>query len=169
LNGIQTHRHGLDFGFENDPCALMSVAYDAKKKTLYIYGEWVKHGQFEEAIFEEIKRRGLINKVVNADSAERKAIERLNALGARKVTKCWKAPNYVEDGLHWLRALRAIIIDPVKCPVAVKEWTRYEFKRTRSGDLTNQYVDANNHTIDAVRYALESEIRYGDALHKWGM
>ena len=169
LNGIQTHRHGLDFGFENDPCALMSVAYDAKKKTLYIYGEWVKHGQFEEAIFDEIKRRGLINKVVNADSAERKAIERLNTLGARKVAKCWKAPNYVEDGLHWLRSLRAIIIDPVKCPVAVKEWTRYEFKRTRSGDLTNQYVDANNHTIDAVRYALESEIRYGDALHKWGM
>lgn len=169
LDGIATHRHGLDFGFENDPCALMSVAYDAKKKTLYIYDEWVKHGQFEEAIYAEIVRRGLVNKIVNADSAERKACERLNTLGARKVTKCWKAPNYVEDGLHWLRSLRAIVIDPVKCPVAVREWTRYEFKRTKAGDLTNQYVDADNHTIDAVRYALESEIRYGDALHKWGM
>lgn len=169
LNDCQTKRHGLDFGFENDPCALMSVAYNAKKKTLYIYGEWVKHGQFEEQIFEEIKRRGLVNTVITADCAEAKAIMRLNTLGARKVHKCYKAPNYVEDGLHWLRSLRAIIIDPVKCPVAVREWTKYEFKRTAKGDLTNQYVDANNHTIDAVRYALETEIRYGDSLAKWGM
>lgn len=169
LAGIQTHRNGLDFGFENDPCALMSVAYDAKKKILYIYGEWVKHGQFEEQIYEEIKRRDLLNKVITADSAEAKAIMRLNTLGARRVQKCWKAPGSVEDGLHWLRSLRQIVIDPLRCPVAVKEWTHYEFKRTGKGDLTNQYVDANNHTIDAVRYALESEIRYGDTLAKWGM
>ena len=61
------------------------------------------------------------------------------------------------------------MIDPKKCPVAVREWTKYEFKRTAKRDLTNQYVDADNHTIDAVRYAMESEIRYGDSLAKWGM
>ena len=164
-----TVRNGLDFGFENDPCALMSCRFNAKKKILYIVGEWVAHGQFEEAIYEEIKRRGLTNSVITADRAEPKAIQRLNTLGARKVQKCYKAPGSVEDGLHWLRSLRRIVIDPKKCPVAVREWTKYEFKRTAKGDLTNQYVDADNHTIDAVRYAMESEIRYGDSLAKWGM
>lgn len=169
INGCTVIRHGLDFGFESDPCALMSVAYDAKKKTLYIFGEWVQHGKFEEDIFEEIKRRGLLNKIITADCAEKKAIARLNRLGAGKVQPCTKGPNSVEDGLHWLKSLRAIIIDPAKCPVAVREWTRYAYKRTRAGDITSQYVDADNHTIDAVRYALESEIRYGDAPHKWGV
>ena len=169
LVNCATHRFGLDFGFENDPCALVSCAFDRKKKVLYIYDEWVKHGQFEEGIYEAIKARGLINKLITADSAEAKAIQRLNTLGARKVTKCYKAPNYVEDGLHWLRSLNAIIIDINRCPVAAAEFTKYEFKRTAKGDLTNQYVDANNHTIDAVRYAMESEIRYVDSLAKWGM
>lgn len=169
IEGLTCIRHGLDFGFENDPCALMSCAFDAKKKVLYITDEWVKHGQFEEAIYAEIVRRGLTNKLITADSAEAKAIMRLNTLGARRVTKCYKAPNYVEDGLHWLRSLNAIIIDINKCPVACAEFTKYEFKRTAKGDLTNQYVDANNHTIDAVRYAMETEIRYGDSLAKWGM
>lgn len=162
-------RQGLDFGFENDPCALVACALDAKRKILYIYDEWVKAGQFEEQIYKEIERRGWLNRIITADCAEEKAIRRLNNMGARKVQKCTKGPNSVIDGLHWLRGLRQIIIDPVKCPVATHEFTRYEWKFTRAGVKTNEYVDADNHTIDAVRYALETEIRYGDAPHRWGI
>lgn len=168
LNDCIVHRHGLDFGFEDDPCALMSVAYNPKKRTLYIYGEWVKKGQFEEQIYREIERRGLLNKLITADCAESRAIARLNQMGARKVIKCTKGPNSVEDGLHWLRSLNAIIID-TKCTVAQNEFLKYEWKKTPKGENTSQYVDKNNHTIDAVRYALETEIRYGDAPHKWGV
>lgn len=169
LDACVCHRNGLDFGFENDPCALVKCAFNAKKKTLYIYGEWVKKHQFEEDIWAAIQQLGLKDKVINADSAENKAIERLWRLGARHMTKCYKAPNYVDDGLHWLKSLRYIVIDPVACPVAAEEFTKYCYKLDRAGKPTNQYVDANNHTIDAVRYAMEHEIRYGDAPHKWGV
>lgn len=169
IDACTCKRNGLDFGFENDPCALVKCAFDAKKKTLYIYGEWVKQHQFEEDIFAAIQKMGLVNSTINADSAENKAIERLWRLGARKVTKCYKAPNYVADGLHWLKSLRYIVIDPKLCPVAAEEFTKYCYKLDRSGKPTSDYVDANNHTIDAVRYALEYEIRYGDAPHKWGV
>jgi len=167
INGCVCHRQGLDFGFESDPCALMGCSYDAKRKILYIHHEWVKQGQFEEDIYKAICDFGWAAKLITADCAEAKAIERLQRLGARKVMKCVKGAGSVEDGLHWLRGQRQIVIDPAKCPVAAKEFTRYEFKRTKGGDLTNQYVDANNHTIDAIRYALEAEIRYGDAIAKW--
>lgn len=168
IEGLTCKRFGLDFGFENDPCALVAVALDVKKRTLYIYDEWVKQGQFEEQIYAEIVKRGWLNKIITADCAEGRAIQRLQRLGARKVQKCTKGAGSVEDGLHFLKALN-IVIDHEKCPNATREFTRYEYKRTRAGELTNQYVDANNHTIDAVRYALETEIRYGDAPHKWGI
>ena len=53
--------------------------------------------------------------------------------------------------------LNAIIIDPVRCPETAAEFTGYEYLRdARTGEVTNAWPDADNHHIDAVRYALES-------------
>lgn len=162
-DNFRMRRYGLDFGFENDPSALMLCAYDHSHKTIYIYGEWVKHGQFEEGIFDAIKRFGIENNVIIADSAESRAIARLQSLGARRMTKCFKRANFPEEGLVWMRSRTQIVIDPVDCPHAVDEFTHYEYEELKDGTKRNEYPDRNNHTIDAVRYALENDIRYGDA------
>lgn len=162
-DGFRCKRYGLDFGFENDPSALMQVNYDHSRRTIYIYGEWVKHGQFEEGIYAAIKAAGIESNVIIADSAESRAIARLQGLGARRMTKCFKRANFPEEGLVWMRSRAQIVIDPVDCPCAVEEFTHYEYEKLKDGTKRNEYPDRNNHTIDAVRYALENDIRYGDA------
>ena len=162
-------RYGLDFGFENDPSALTCCHYNRKKRELYVFDEWVAHGQFEEQIFAEIERRKLKGKIIVADSAEPRSIARLQQMGARHIVKSWKAAGSGNDGLKWMRSLRKIYIDPDRCPVAYREFSQYEFDKMRDGTPRNEYPDRDNHTIDAIRYSLENEIRYGDAPRKWGV
>ena len=64
----------------------------------------------------------------------------------------------MEYGLKWLQK-RKIVIDPRRTPRAFREFTDYEFEKDRNGRWVSGYPDANNHTIDAVRYALERVIR----------
>ena len=50
----------------------------------------------------------------------------------------------------------AIVIDPQRCPHAAREFSEYAYPRDKkSGDVLQQYIDADNHAIDAVRYAME--------------
>ena len=70
-----------------------------------------------------------------------------------------KGPGSVEMGMKWLCSLREIIIDNRRCPETAKEFLNYEYERDRNGDVISGYPDENNHSIDAVRYALERVIR----------
>ena len=51
-----------------------------------------------------------------------------------------------------------IIIDPVKCPNAAREFSTYERERDKNGNFKGGYPDKDNHAIDACRYALEDEM-----------
>jgi PBSX family phage terminase large subunit len=155
-------RYGLDFGFTNDPTALIECAYDESKHTLYIYGAHGGYGMFEEDIADLIYDKGLLNKEIIADSAEPRAIAKLIQLGVRRVRKSWKAEGWVDTGLNFLRGSKIkIIIDPRahRAKKAWDEFSSYEFGRYKNGDLKVGYPDKDNHWIDATRYALEDIIR----------
>ena len=66
-----------------------------------------------------------------------------------------KGPGSVEYSMKWLCGLREIVIDNRRCPMAAKEFMEYEFERDKGGEVIGGYPDRNNHSIDAVRYALE--------------
>ena len=152
-------RWGLDFGFTNDPTVLVECAYDADSDTVYVYGEWRRHGQFTDQIFAEIERRGLTGETIVADSAEERVIGELNYRGAR-VRACWKSPKgWREDGIRFLRSRRRIVVDSRRAPGAWDEFRLYEYGRYGNGELRTEYPDGNDHAIDAVRYALEDVIK----------
>ena len=73
----------------------------------------------------------------------------VNAIGAKK------GAGSVEHGIRWLKELNAIVIDGERCPKTAREFSLYEYARGRDGSFLNECPDRNNHTIDAVRYALE--------------
>ena len=58
--------------------------------------------------------------------------------------------------MKWLASLNHIYIDPNKCPDTWQEFTEYEYERDKENNIISGYPDANNHHIDATRYALES-------------
>ena len=51
-----------------------------------------------------------------------------------------------------------IIIDPIRCPNAAREFNEYEIEKDKEGNLKGDFPDKNNHTIDAARYGCEQDI-----------
>ena len=60
--------------------------------------------------------------------------------------------------MKWLQK-RKILIDIRRTPHAYDEFVHYEYERDKNGQLISGYPDANNHLIDATRYALERVFR----------
>ncbi|MDD6483497.1 MAG: terminase large subunit, partial [Clostridiales bacterium] len=69
-----------------------------------------------------------------------------------------KGPDSVNYGIKFLQSMEAIIIDPKRCPNAAREFYDYELEPDGNDGFKDGFPDKNNHTIDAVRYALEDEI-----------
>ena len=151
--GLPTYS-GMDFGFATDPDAFVRCAFDKKRRILYVVDEFAALGLLIERLAKEVRARAG-NDVITCDSAEPRSIAGLRACGLR-VTAARKGPDSVGHGLKWLQTLGGIVIDPARCPLAAGEFSRYEYDRDRSGHVLPRYPDHDNHTIDAVRYAMES-------------
>lgn len=159
LSRFDRVRHGLDFGYGADPLAYIKMHYDKTRKRLFLFGELyaVKLGNTRAA--QELRKFNPDNLVITADSEEPRAIAALNELGLR-VVGAKKGPGSVDYGMEFLSdELEEIIIDPSRCPNAVREFTSYELERDKDGNFKGSYPDKNNHTIDAVRYGMEEVMR----------
>lgn len=60
-----------------------------------------------------------------------------------------------------LTGLREIVIDLVRCPLAYEEFRLKEFERNRDGTWMDEIPDGNEHSIDAVRYAVMDDVLRG--------
>lgn len=152
LNRLEWFYQGVDWGYFPDPFQWVRVAYDSGRRTLYILDEYRanKLGNYEA--YEAVKPRLRETEQITADSAEPKSIADWKSYGAR-IRGVVKGPGSVDYSMKWLAALDAIVIDPEAAPAAAKEFLEYEYERNNSGEFIAGYVDANNHAIDAVRYA----------------
>ena len=65
-----------------------------------------------------------------------------------------KGPGSVDYSMKWLQSLREIVIDNKRCPETAREFLDYEYERDKEGNVISGYPDKDNHSIDAVRYAL---------------
>ena len=71
----------------------------------------------------------------------------------------------VEDGIEFLRSFDKIYIHP-RCKHLYEEFKYYSYKKDRvSGDILPIVVDAWNHGIDAIRYALQPYIKNRGRMH----
>ena len=61
--------------------------------------------------------------------------------------------------MKFLHDLETIIIDNKRCPNTAREFLGYEYEQDKEGNFKSCYPDKNNHSIDAVRYALEDDMR----------
>jgi phage terminase large subunit len=93
--------------------------------------------------------------LVTCDSAEPKSVEDYRTYGI-KARGADKGPGSIDYSMKWLQSLKAIIIDPKRCPHTMQEFLEYEYERDKEGNVISGYPDVNNHHIDAVRYATNS-------------
>ena len=146
---------GLDWGYAVDPLAYIVMHYDKTRKRLYIYRELYRLNLSNPKIAEYIKHENPNNEVVRCDSAEPKSVTDLREAGVN-AEGAVKGRGSVERGMRFLsNEVEEIIIDPNRCPNTAREFTTYELERDKLGNFKSVYPDKNNHSIDAVRYALE--------------
>ena len=146
--------NGIDWGWYPDPFCFERMHFDAARRTLYIFDEYRANKQTNAETAKVVASRIGSSEIVTADSAEMKSVGDYRTFGVRCMAAV-KGAGSVEAGIKWLQGLTAIVIDPARCPKAAEEFSGYEYERTRDGEVISAYPDANNHAIDAVRYAME--------------
>ncbi|MGN1060072.1 MAG: PBSX family phage terminase large subunit [Clostridia bacterium] len=149
--------NGIDWGWYPDPFRFHRMGYLPEEGRLFIFDEISGNKLPNREISRMIKEHGLGSQdKITADSAGEgpKSIADLREEGLM-VRRAKKGPGSVAYSMKWLSSLREIVIDPKRCPCAAKEFMEYEYETTETGEVVSGYPDRDNHSIDAVRYALE--------------
>lgn len=147
-------RQGCDFGFSDDPNALIKVQVDRTHKKLYVFDEWYQAGMNDDELL-RVCRNFCGNQYLICDSAEPKTIDFL-ATNNIKAVGAVKGADSINRGIRWLQSYE-IIID-VHCQNFKNEIEQYHWQEDKYGNAMAKPVDENNHLIDALRYALNNEI-----------
>ena len=148
-------RQGLDFGYAVDPLCFERMHYDRKRRRIYLFTEISGLNLFNRQFWEKAQQYNDVTTI--ADSAEPKSRAELRAWGM-KIKGAKKGPGSVEFGIKFLQDLEVIIIDPIRCPLAAREFINYSLETDRNGIVKSQFPDKDNHSIDATRYGLEDDM-----------
>lgn len=144
---------GVDFGWFPDPFAFIRLHYDRARETIYLIDEIYQNKLSNEESSKMIYDRGYTDARIVCDSAEPKSVADFRAMKLPAI-EAVKGAGSVEYGMKFLQR-RTIVIDRRRTPHAYDEFVGYEYERNKEGEIISGYPDANNHLIDAVRYALE--------------
>ena len=144
---------GLDFGFVNDPTALICSILDEQNKKLYIFDEHCQKGMLNDAIAQMIINKGYGKSTIIADSAEQKSIEEIKRKGIYRIKPATKGGGSIVQGIQQL--LQYDIIVHPSCEETIKELENYAWDVDKEGTGVNKPIDAYNHCIDALRYSLQ--------------
>ena len=138
--------YGMDWGFANDPTALVRVHKRGKK--LWVEELLYQTGLTNEDIYDRMVSLGIPkDAVIYADSAEPKAIETIRRLGYRNIRPTAKGPDSVRAGIDKVRTYE-VYVHPQSSNL-IEEYYQYAY---RSG--TDKPIDAYNHAMDSLRYAV---------------
>ena len=149
---------GLDFGFNPDPLAAVRCwIHDSRL--------WVEHEAYGPGVeidamasFIEARIPDFASYTTRADSAEPKTISYGKRNGLPRLDAVHKWPNSVMEGIRFMRGFAEIVVHP-RCVGATKEFRLYSHKVNAAGDVLTDVVDAENHAIDSIRYALAPLIK----------
>lgn len=140
---------GMDFGYSNDPTAIVAVYYYDGGYILdeITYQKGLSNKQIAD-ILNNHKRA-----LVVADSAEPKSIDEIASYGVM-VTAANKGQGSVLQGIQYVQDQR---ISVTKRSVnIIKEYRNYLWKTDKDGKILNEPDHTWSHAMDAVRYRLEA-------------
>ena len=142
--------YGLDFGFTNDPTALVACyQYNGK----LIFDELIyQKGLLNSDISQLIKSKGVISTTpIWADSAEPKSIAELRQRGIF-AKEAIKGADSIKFGIDYLQQFELLITS--RSTNTIKELRNYIWDKDKEGNQLNKPIDAFNHSMDAMRYSV---------------
>ena len=153
--------YGVDFGYSIDPAVLVRIYIKADEfwAEQLIYERGLTNPQFAK----RMRLNGLSDTDdVYCDSAEPKSIQELivNDINAKTARK---GPDSVKAGIDYLKSLKIHIVDGSETwdpdENIWKERGLYKWKEDKDGNVLPVPVNAFNHGMDAIRYAIDTHIR----------
>jgi len=152
------HRFGADWGFAVDPTVLVRCHVDGR--TLFVdYEAWQIGCEIDKtpALFDTVA--GARKWPIRADSARPETVSYMRRQGFN-IKSAIKGTGSIEDGVEFLRSFD-IVVHP-RCEKVIRELMLYSYKVDKITETVIPLLDdKNNHTIDALRYALEELRRTG--------
>jgi phage terminase large subunit len=154
--------YGADWGFAQDPTVLLRC---------YVHDNrlWVEHEAGGIQLDTDATVRAFDSvpssrdHTIRADSARPETIAELKKRGFR-IIGADKWSGSVEDGIQHLRSYHEIVIHP-RCKRTIEEARLYRYKTDpRTDDVLPKVMDAHNHAMDALRYALGPLIKKGPSV-----
>jgi phage terminase large subunit len=144
--------YGMDWGYSNDPTSLIAMY---KYNDAYIFDELIyQKGLLNSDISDLLKTNG-VNDIVYADSAEPKSIAELNSYG-HNVLPVSKGRDSIVYGLNLINQNKVYVTSRSKN--LINELRNYIWMVDKQGNKLNKPIDAYNHAIDAMRYAMTSQL-----------
>lgn len=154
--------YGLDFGYTNDPAALIEVRLSDGE--LFVKELIYQTGLNNRELSDKIKALGIdYRSAIYADSAEPKSIDELCGFGLN-VIPAEKGRDSIMNGINVLKQYK-INVDKGSLNL-IKELNNYKFEENKNGQVLNKPVDAFNHLLDALRYAVTMRLRTGKVERK---
>jgi len=145
-------RYGLDFGYSNDPTAIVAIYY-------YNGGYILDEITYQKGLSNKSISDILLNQpqaLVIADSAEPKSIDEIMSYGTN-ILPSIKGQGSVNRGIQWVQNQR---ISVTKRSInLIRAYRNYMFAVDKNGKILNDPDDTIHewsNSMDAVRYGLES-------------
>ena len=141
---------GLDFGYTNDPTAIVRVYTDGHG---FAVDELCYATRLTNSDISKVLRDSGVTRsdVIICDSAEPKSIDEIHAHGFN-THGARKGKDSVKNGIQFLHS-RPLLVTARSVNV-IKELRNYKWKEDKNGKQLNEPVDSFNHAIDAMRYAI---------------
>jgi len=148
--------YGLDFGFSNDPTALVGV-YRFNGQ-LYVNEELYEKGKTNSDLNEIFRMKGVSRvQPIIADSAEPKSIEELRRYGWN-VQPAKKGRDSILYGIGVIQSLDTFYV-PSTSTNLIKELRNYIWEKDNEGNKLNKPIDRYNHILDGFRYYASAKLR----------
>lgn len=149
-------RRGLDFGYKNDPTAIISIYY---YNGGYILDEELyRKGMHNNDIAAYLNNAEYPNTLVVADSAEPKSIDELrllgvNAIGVKKIggkSESGQQKPFKQYGIDFVGQQKISVTK--RSSNIWREYLTYLHKEDKEGKILNDPEDGNDHAMDAILY-----------------
>jgi phage terminase large subunit len=143
-------RYGLDFGYSNDPTALVAV-YKYNGGLIFdeiTYQKGLSNKQIADILQNQTKKALTI-----ADSAEPKSIDEIMSYGI-SILPAKKGADSILQGIQYVQEQRCSITK--RSINIIKEYRNYLWLTDKDGKIINEPSPIYNHSMDAIRYAVNS-------------
>lgn len=156
--GFVLKKRGVDFGFSNDPTAVVDV-YENEGGEIFVQTMIYETKLLTPELIEKMKE--LPPTLAVCDSARPEIIAEMKRAGIRAIA-CDKTPGEKMNGKRYNieLVLRRIVHYLKTDKFLEQEYLSYAWRKKKTGEYLDEPVDGNDHDLDALSYAVRDMAKH---------